>query len=784
MKIRFLSIFIFVIAFTLHAQIPGEKDNRMLLPNGWWLSPAGEQIRLGDFPMNAALSDDEKYLAISHSGYSMAEIWLMDLETKKNVQKIKLPDTWYGMKFAGKKLYVSGGYQNCVFTFNLKKGRLVETDTIHFAEPRPKYNGSLQGLDIQKNLLAVVFRNDSTLRLMNVKSKTQEVVKLDGMPYTCVFLKDGSVMVSLWGSKKVEVFKQMKFQYEIPTGDHPNEITLSRRGDVAFIACSNDNTLTIIDIAGKKAVASVSTAIHPDAPEGSTTNSVALMPDGKRIIAANADNNSLTIIDVNKIAAPMPLGFIPVGWYPTKVLVLKNKTIVVLNGKGSRSFANPDGRYIGSLMEGSLSLIPMPNGKKLIEYSKQVFSNTPYRQDQFLEVPFTDESAIPHKVGDPSPIKHVFYIIKENRTYDQVFGDIKEANGDTSLCIFGEKVTPNQHKLVREFTLFDNFYVNSEVSADGHNWSMAGYATDYIEKTWPTQYGGRGGEYDFEGDQVAGAPTSGYLWTHAAKHHVSFRSYGEFITSNPIVGKAGVPREKGLIGHYAPFYRGWDLEYSDVDRFNEWNKEFSEFEKNGTLPQLCIMHLPNDHTYGSKKGALSPRAYVAQNDFGLGLIVDRISRSKFWMESAIFVLEDDAQNGPDHVDAHRSGCLVLSPFIKKHEVNHTLYTTASVLRTIELILGLPPMSQYDAAATPMFNAFTTLADTARYTAEEPRWDLNERNKSGSFGEALMDTFDMTKEDAASDREFSEIIWRTVTGNPMPAPRYSIFSRKMFSRERD
>jgi len=783
LRICFLFILTLAVLIILHAQIPGENDNRMLLPNGWWLSPAGEQIQLGDFPMNAAISEDEKYLAVSHSGQSKAEIWLMELKTRKNVQKIELPDTWFGIKFSGKKLYVSGGYQNCVFTFFLNKGRLIKADTIDFAEPRPKYNGSLQGLDVQKNYLAVVFRNDSTFRLMEVKSKKQEVLKLDGMPYTCVFLKDGSVMVSLWGSKKVEVFKKMKLQYEIPTGDHPNEITLSGDGKFAYIACSNDNTVSIVDIAKKKAIASVSTAIHPDAPEGSTTNSLALIPDQKRILAANADNNSLTVIDTKNIDTPMPLGFIPVGWYPTKVIVLKDKTILVLNGKGGRSFANPDGRYIASLMEGSLSIFPMPDEKKLLEYSKQVFSNTPYKHEQLLKVPFTDESAIPHKVGDPSPIKYVFYIIKENRTYDQVLGDMKEGNGDSSLCIFGEKVTPNHHKLAREFSLFDNFYVNSEVSADGHNWSVAGYATDYVEKTWPTQYGGRGGDYDFEGGQAAATPTSGYLWTIAVKHKVSFRSYGEFITANEIIGKPGVPREKGLEGHFAPLYRGWDLNYSDVDRFKEWNKEFSEFEKNGTLPQLCIMHLPNDHTAGSKKGALSPRAYVAQNDCALGLIVDRISKSRFWMETAIFVLEDDAQNGPDHVDAHRSTCLVISPFMKKHDVNHTLFTTASMLRTMELILGLPPMSQYDAAATPMFNAFTTLADTGRYTAEEPRWDLNERNKNGSYGETLMDKFNMKKEDDIPDRVFSEIIWQVVTGKQMPVPRYSIFSRNLFSKER-
>jgi DNA-binding beta-propeller fold protein YncE len=784
----------------LPAQLPGIKEDRVLLPNGWWLSPAGEQIRLGDFPMNAALSDDEKYLAVSHSGHSKAEIWLMNLKAKKEVQKVRLADTWYGIRFVGDKLFVSGGYQNCVYTFSLRKGKLMATDTIRFADVTPRYNGALQGLDIwaatsencqrgsKKNLrkifIAVFFRNDSTLRIMNLETKKQEIVKLDGMPYMCVFLKDGSVMVSIWGSKKVEVFRNMKFAYEIPTGDHPNEIIISRDGKFAYVACANDNTVTFIDITKKKVVASVSTAIHPDAPEGSTTNSVILTPDQRFLLAANADNNSLTVIDVNEPEKPRPIGLIPVGWYPTKVLVLKNKTVLVLNGKGGRSLANPDGHYIANLMEGSLSIFTLPDEKRLIKYSQQVYTNTPYKHDQLLHVPFTDESAVPHKVGDPSPIKHVFYIIKENRTYDQVFGDMSEGNGDTSLCIFGENITPNHHKLAREFVLFDNFYVNSEVSADGHNWSIAGYATDYVEKTWPTRYGKRGGEYDFEGGQPTAVPNSGYLWTIAAKHNISYRSYGEFVTTDQVIGKPGVASDPGLDGHFAPYYRGWDLEYSDVDRYKAWEKEFTVYEQNDNLPRLCIMHLPNDHTAGSLKDKLSPRAYVAQNDYALGLIVERISKSKYWMETAIFIVEDDAQNGPDHVDAHRSVALVISPFIKKHFVDHTLYSTTSMLRTMELILSLPPMSQYDASSTPMFNAFTTIADTTRFNVQEPRWDLNERNKSGSYGEVLMEKFNLTRQDAIPDREFSEIIWQNVTGKPMPAPRYSIFSRMPISDDGD
>lgn len=766
----------------LCAQTPGVQDGRTLLPNGWWLSPAGEQIRLGDFPMNAALSGDEAFLAVTHGGQSKAQLMLVDLKQKKVTQTIGLKDSWQGIAFAGPKLFVSGGYQNCVYTFELADGILVPGDTIWLVEGKPKYVGAAAGLDVHGNTLVVVFRMDSTLRLVDLATKQQTIVELEGMPYSCAFDPAGLLLVSLWSSRKVLVFEGGTKLAEIATGDHPNEITVSDDGQFAFVACSNDNTVSIIDLKARKSVASVSTAIHPDAPEGSTTNSVCLAPDKKLILAANADNNSLTIVDVRTPSRPRPLGFVPVGWYPTKVLMLKDKTILVLNGKGGRSFANPQRQYIGSLMEGSLSIISFPGEKELEEYSRQVFRNTPYKQSELLTTPIAGPSVIPKKVGQPSPIKHVIYIIKENRTYDQVFGDIPEGNGDSSLCLFGEEVSPNHHKLAREFVLFDNFYVNAEVSADGHNWSTAAYATDYVEKTWPAQYGGRGGGYDFEGAEPTGRPGAGYLWTACARKRVSYRMYGEFIDPPDEKGTPAKPRDPAIGKNFSPTYRGWDLDYSDVDRYKAWEKEFTAYEKNGKLPRLSILHLPNDHTAGTRRGALTPKAYVAQNDYALGMIVERVTKSKYWKETAIFVLEDDAQNGPDHVDAHRSIALVISPYTKRKAVDRTLYSSASMLRTMELILGIPPMSQYDAGATPMDAAFTTPRDLTPYAAEQPRIDLNERNKSGSVGQAIMETFNLTREDDAPDRLFNEIIWESIKGTPMPAPRYSIFSRASAGEE--
>ena len=768
----------------LNAQVPGQQGDRMLLPNGWWLSPAGEQIRLGDFPANAALTADEAYLAILHSGQSKAQVMLVDVREKKVTQSIVLTDAWQGIAFQGKTLYVSGGYQNCVYTFQLDQGKLTNKDSIMLIDPATKKVGAAAGLDVQGTTLAIVFRADSTLRYYDLKTKKQTIVRLDGMPYSCAFDAKGLLLVSIWSSKKIEVFDKEKQVYACTTGDHPNDLILSKSNRYAFVACSNDNTVSIIDLQKKKSISSVGTAIHPDAPEGSTTNSVCLTADEKTVVAANADNNSLTIIDVHNPLQPRPVGFIPVGWYPTKVLMLKDNTVLVLNGKGSRSFANPKGEYIGGLMEGSLSIFRYPDAKSLAAYSQQVFQNTPYKQSALLKTSFRGESAIPKAVGQASPIKHILYIIKENRTYDQVFGDMREGNGDSSLCLFNETVTPNQHKLVRNFVLMDNFYVNSEVSADGHNWSMAGYATDYVEKSWPTQYGGRGGEYDFEGTEPTGRPKSGFLWSAAARAKVSFRVYGEFIDAATPEGKPAMPRDPAIGKNFSTTYRGWDLAYSDVDRYKAWEKELTEFEKNGKLPSLCIMHLPNDHTAGTRKGALTPKAYVAQNDYALGLIVERLSKSPYWKETAIFVVEDDAQNGPDHVDAHRSVGLVISPYTKGRGVDHTLFSTASMLRSIELILGIAPMSQYDASATPMFSIFAPKPDLAPYTVEPPRQDLSEKNKAGSYGQLRMEKFNLRREDAVPDREFNEIVWRSIKGTPMPAPRYSIFSRASIVEDDD
>ena len=759
----------------LFAQLPGQVGDHVLLPNGWQLSPAGTSILLSTLPMNAALSPDEHYLAVTHAGMDKPALMLIDLNQQKVVQNITLKDSWLGIVFHGNTLYVSGSNQNEVYTFHLVNGLLFPSDTLSFAKPYPTKMVWIAGLDVHNGTLAVVCRGDSTLRYMQLNTKKTKTIHLKGMPYTCKFLNDGSLLVSIWSDHQVDLYRGNQLQTSFPTGNHPTDIAITKNNDNAYIANANDNSVTMINLKDHRVVANISTSLYPDSPEGSTPDAVTISPDGKFVLVANADNNSLTVIQPTENGAK-PVGFIPVGWYPTKVIMLKNGKVLVLNGKGDRSFPNSDHQYIGTMLKGTLSSFPFPNREQLEKYTKTVYASVPYQSKQ-LTTPSKRETdnPIPAKVGQPSPIKYVFYVIKENRTYDQVFGDIKEGNGDSTLVLFGQKITPNIHQLALQYSLLDNLYANAEVSADGHNWSTAAFCTDFVTKSWPNNYANRGAPYQFEGGQPAASPSAGYLWNLCLRHHVSFRDYGEFIESNPDVSKPNTAREKALIGHFDPMYRGWDLNYSDVNRFNEWNRDFTDLLQKNEVPHFNIIRLPNDHTSGTRKGALTPQSMVAQNDYAVGLLVDRISHSPIWKESAIFIIEDDAQDGADHVDCHRTEGLVVSPYVKRHVVDQTMYSTSSMIRTMELILGLPPMSQYDAAASPMYQSFTMNPDFTPYEVIPPKIDLNEKNPIGAYGQAMMEQFDLTHADRVPDRIFSEIVWKSIKGTDMPAPRYSILS---------
>jgi YVTN family beta-propeller protein len=741
---------------------------------------------------------DGRLVAVTNNGDSPATISIVDLKEPKVAQTIKVKNAWLGVKFTrdGKSLFVSGGNENVVYRYRVD-GKTVElVDTIRFAKPYPKAYVSVAGLDIDANdsLLYVACRGDSTLRIVDLKSPEEPARKiaLEGNPYTCLVSRDGKrVFISLWDRDQIAVYDvaNSRIEAEVGVGEHPNDLAESPDGGRLFVADANRNSVSIVDVQNWKVTETISTSLTPDALPGSTPNSVAVTPDGRTLFAANADNNCLAVFDVSEPGKTKARGFIPVGWYPTCVRVHPDgRRILVLNGKGLTSLANPKGpnptlrhipkdeQFLPRLLMGTLSVIDLPSQEVLAKYSRSVYENTPYATSASREEPCPPPNPIPLKPGEPSPIKHVFYVIKENRTYDQVFGDLPEGNRDSSLCLFTERITPNHHALAKQFVLLDNFYHDAEVSPDGHNWVTAAYATDYVEKTWPTNYGHRGGPYDFEGTNELSRPASGYLWDLCRKKGLTYRSYGEFVENGKTDKDSAKAVVEGLMGHVAPFFRSWDLDYSDVDRVKAWEKEFDEAEKTGNLEALQIIRLPNDHTSGTRKGMLTPLAFLGQNDYALGLLVERISKSKFWKESAIFVVEDDAQNGPDHVDAHRTVALVISPYTKRHFVDHTMYSSSSMLKTIELILGLPPMTQYDAGATPMCNSFTSSKDLEPYKALPPNIDIEEKNVASAYGSKRSGELNLAEEDAVPEVEFNEIIWKAIRGanSEMPAPVRSAF----------
>lgn len=808
MKIR---TFLFVIAGLIYfngslAQVPTNnlQGPKILLSNGWSLTRAGRSLPLGDLPLNMQLSPSGSLLAVTNNGLSTQSIQLIDPKNEKLLDEKIIAKSWYGLKFSsdGKRLYASGGNDNIIVRYHIVNKKIGDADTIRLGEAWPKEKISPTGLEVDdaSKKLYVVTKEDNSLYVIDLTTlKVINKISLEHEAYGCLLSPDKKELyITLWGGDALSIYNTQsgKITATVPAGSHPNELICTKNGKYLFVANANDNSVSVIDSKKRKVTEVISASLFPTKLTGSTTNSLALSPDEKTLYIANADNNCLAVFNVSIPGKSISKGFIPTGWYPTTVRATGGK-ILVANGKGFSSLPNPDGpqpikkrgkngndstakeHYIGSLFKGTLSIIDVPDASKLARYSRQVYSNTPFTQQVALHPKSETGNPVPSGNGQKSPIKYIFYVIKENRTYDQMMGDVKEGNGDPDLCLFPERITPNHHALAHEFVLLDNFYVDAEVSTDGHNWSTAAYATDFVEKTWPTLYGKRGGTYDFEGTRKAAYPRDGFIWDYCKRAGISYRSYGEFADN----GKANA---KTLEGHICPAYEGFNLDYKDVDRFAVWKHDFDSLLSKNSLPSLSIIRLPNDHTSGQRKGKYSPFAAVGDNDLALGMLVEYISQSSIWKQSAIFVLEDDAQNGPDHVDAHRSPAYIISPYIKKGTVNHTMYSTSGMLRTMELILGLPPMSQYDAAAIPLFDCFTSKPDFNLYKLKPSNVDLEERNTALNKSAARSQLFDLAKEDAAPDLDLNEVVWKFVKGenSEMPAPRRSAFVMEQKKKEDD
>jgi YVTN family beta-propeller protein len=778
------------------------KEHRVKLPNGWSLTPAGRQLPLGDLPLNIAVSRSKRYLAVTNNGQSIQSIQLVDASNEKILDNQVIAKSWGGLAFSSdeKYLYASGGNDNWILKYAIDDEKLHTVDTIKLGEPWPnKISPAGITIDDKSHLLYVVTKENNSLYVVDLKTKAiRQQIALGGEAYTCLLSPDRKELyISGWAMDKIFVYNtsQQKIVDSIAVGDNPNDLCLSSKGAYLFVANANDNSVSVIDTKKRTVLETLNAALYATKLSGSTTNGVCLSSDEKTLYIANADNNCLAVFDVSNPGKSTSKGFIPVGWYPTCVRVV-GKQIFVTNGKGLEPFANPKGpnpiakkqrvalhegisqkpeevQYIAGMFHGTLSVIDNPSEKEMADYSQAVYKNTPYNKDDEHTAEGEAGNPVPMKVGGTSPIKHVFYLIKENRTYDQVLGDLPMGNGDTSLVLFGEKITPNQHAIAKQFVLLDNFYVDGEVSSDGHNWSMGAYATDFLEKNWPSHYGRRGSSEASSGLRAVANNKDGFIWDNAKRSNVSFRTYGEFSNNQ------FQPQIPVLKDHLCPYFPSFNGNIRDTARFNLFKREMDSLITADAVPQLVTIKFPNDHTEGTTIGRPTPFAHVADNDLAVGMLVGYLSKSSLWKESVIFILEDDAQAGPDHVDAHRSPAYVAGGFVKRKFVDHTMYSTTSVLRTIELILGMPPMTQYDAAATPMWRCFDKTSNLAGFKTIATNVDLNDKNKEVNSLSVRSAKLDFSSEDRVPDQVMNDILWKYIHGenSRMPVPVRSAFLKK-------
>jgi YVTN family beta-propeller protein len=794
----------------IEVTVPGRSGDNAMLPSGWTTTPAGRSLASGDMILSGQVSPDGSLFAFTNTGYTRHALHIVDLATEKEIATIPIDRAWSGLAFSpdGRRIYVSAGAANSVRDIHYYE----RWDKEGWKDGRGGYalRGAVKAstavssitLSPDGRLLYALNNSDEHLYILETHGgRAVARIRVGNHPIAARLSSDGRTLyVANLGSANVAIVdvsdpSAPRVTAALSTDPHPNDVVLTDDGRL-FVSCGNTNNVVAFDVRTRERLEVISTALGPQAPAGSTPNSLALSPDGTRLYVANADNNSVSVVDVQDRRRSRPLGFVPTGWYPTLVTTTKDgKRLIVASSKGVGTGPNrvkrpidpiaPAGgfQHHGHNMNGLLSFVDVPDGKTLSRYSAQVYENTRYRDALLATTGVPEGSVIPTRVGDPTPIRHVLFIMKENRTYDQVFGDLPQGNGDPSLTLFGRDVTPNQHALAEQFVLLDNLYCSGEVSQDGWPWTLSAYVTEFNQRAWTLGYSGHGNlntsgtttqqvapESRDEGDHVRQTATgiteqsTPYLWELALAHALKVKTFGVYNRRgvDPVASRRFDPA-----GASAPRDR-------DTARAERFVAEFREMEQAGTVPSLMVMSLGEDHTAGTTPGAFTPKAQVASNDVAVGTIVEAITKSSLWSKFAIFVIEDDAQNGPDHVDSHRTIGLVISPYVKRKVVDSTMYSTVSMLRTMELLLGLPPMTQHDAAAQPMVNSFMTKPDLSGFTALPARIDLTERNASHAYGAAQAARMDFRDYDRIDEDALNRILWHSIKGAdaayPVPVRR--------------
>jgi YVTN family beta-propeller protein len=820
-------------AFHHHFAVGAQRDGRFVVPNGQLLTPAGTHIPVNDRPLGLVLSPDRRLLAVvTGSNFSARALHLIDVETRTLKQTVGISNSFVGVAFSptGDRIYVGGGAANDVKIFAAAPdGTFAAAGTIPIARAEPS------GLSLSADgaRLYVALNMSNEVAVIDTASKTIVArIPVGTYPYTTVMSADGTkVYVSNWGGRMpvatdftdgmfpVVVDRRTGIPVSgtvsvidtasntvvktIEVGLHPTGLALSPSGDRVYVTNANSDTVSAISTATDTVVKTLHVGDRGrDSLLGASPNAVTVSPNGRTLYVANAARNAIAVLDAAARGDDAVRGLIPTGWYPTAVaLDATGDRLFVANGYGFGSIAPipaGQGRSYQNRV-GIVSILDVPNHQELARFTRQVRDNNdvlPPVDDLEARRGRDDDHGhdrdgrdghgrdpIPMHPGDRSPIKHVFYIIKENRTYDQVFGDLPQGNGDPSLVEFGRDVSPNHHALAEQFALLDNYYGPGDQSALGHRWVLQSYPS-----TWVHKYGNARNN---QSPMLLG-PTDA-IYDTAKLHGLRVRAYGErganTITPSNATwtdfyndwknGTSNVTIDAraiivGLRDVYHPKYPAAESRVPDNYRADIFLKDFAEYEKNGNLPNLTLILLYDDHTEGTSPGFPTPRAMVADNDLALGRIVEAISKSRYWKESAIFVTEDDSQDGVDHVDGHRTVGLAISPYTRHGIVDSNFYTIVNMYRTIEQILGLPPRNQFDLAAEPMFTTFTSKPDFRPYAALPNRIPLNEMNPplaglSGLQRElaAFSMTIDSAEPDSAPADLLNRAIWHSVKGFDTP-----------------
>jgi YVTN family beta-propeller protein len=767
-------------------------DGTAVTPQGWRLTPAGEQTPLGPGPLAIAASPDGEMLLVVNAGYKDHSLMVIDPRTGtvRDTLPARSAGTWgggvqghyLGLAFSpdGRRAYASDGPGGRIRTYDVERGTVVERQAVElFADAWPA------GLVPSRDGKRLYVAGNWTNVLYVIDPAARRVignVPVGRRPYGVALDRSGArAFVTNWGADTVTVVDtdSLRVIATVEVGAHPSAILASPDRDEVYVAVTDADLVAVLD--ARDGTVRRTLDLRPGAPPGASPNALALSPDGATLFVANAGDNAVALVRLaaGDRSSDEVLGEIPTGWHPSALALDEpGQTLFAVNMKGlgpgpiappsdSGAGSLSDEEYIAAKLRGTLSRIPVPDAAALAAYTAQVRANNRPPPSRRLS------PVIPSRPGDPTPIRYVVYVLKENRTYDQVLGDLEKGNGDPSMTIFPEPVTPNHHELARRFVTLDNFYCDGEVSADGWTWATAANANTYNQKNWPLDYGIYGRAYDFGGfgdAETAAFPgrdgLHAFLWDAVAKAGLSYRNYGFFVNGAPVKVDASFP---GLVGHTNLDYPGWDLAATEQERVDVWLRDFRRFEASGEMPRLQLVYLPRDHTWGTASERPRPTAMVADNDLALGRIVEAISKSRFWGETAVFVVEDDAQDGPDHLDGHRTVAFAVSPYTQTGKVDSTFYSQVSMIRTMGLILGVPPLTQFDERASPMTASFAEVPNLRPYEARVPAVNLHARNGPAEPLGEVTARMDFSRPDAAPDRLLAEAIWKSVKGAEIEIP---------------